>query len=100
MADILNEYFINIVEYAVGRQISTSPSKDIEISILEINNRHENHISSQNIRNRKLNSTFAFEKTTSSNIRQLIFEQKFILQDFIFAIPARKTAENHHFCMS
>ena len=76
VADILNEHFINIAEYAVGRQIATLPSKDIEISILEIKNRHENHIRIQNIKNRKLNSTFAFEKTTSSNIRQLTLRDK------------------------
>ena len=74
VADILNEYFINIAEYAVGRQIATLPSKDTQMSILEIKNRHENHINIQNIKNRKLNSTFAFEKTTFSNIRRLIFE--------------------------
>ena len=74
VADILNEYFINIAEYTDRRQIATLPSKDVEISILEIKNRHENQISIQNIKNRKLNSTFAFEKTTSSNIRKLIFE--------------------------
>ena len=95
MADILNKYFINIAEYAAGRQISTLPSKDIDI--LEINNRHENHISIQNIKNRKFNFTFAFKITTSFNVRQLIFQQKFISQDFMLAIPARKTAENYHF---
>ena len=66
MADILNEYFINIAEYAVGKQTATLQSKDIEISILEIINRHEHHISIQNIKNRKLNSTFDFEKTLIS----------------------------------
>ena len=84
----------------VGRQISTLPSKNIEIPISEINHKHQNYVSTQNIKTRKLNSTFAFEKTTSSDIRQLIFKQKFISQDFIFATPARKTEENHHFCIS
>ena len=54
--------------------LSTLPSKDIEISIFEITNKDENHISIQNIRNKKLNSTFRFEKTISTNIRPLILE--------------------------
>ena len=64
VANTLNEYFISIAEYTASRQ-------DIEISISEIINKYENHISMQNMRNKKLNSTFTFEKTTSTNIRQL-----------------------------
>ena len=78
VADILNQYFINIAEYAADRQISTLPwvkilkypfqksKTDMKITYTAV--------SIQNIKNRKLNSTFAFEKTTSSNIRQLIFD--------------------------
>ena len=44
------------------------------LSISEIINELENHISIQDIRNKKLNSTFTFEKTTSANTRQLILE--------------------------
>ena len=73
-ASQLNEYFINIAEYTVDRQIATLASKDIEISILEIKNRRENHMSIENFKHTKLNSTVAFEKTAPSNIRQLIFE--------------------------
>ena len=69
VANTLNEYFISISEYTAGRQITALPSQDIEISISEIINKYENHISIQNIRNKKLNSTFTFEKTTSTNIR-------------------------------
>ena len=43
----------------------------VKISISEIINKHENYISIQNIRSKKLNSTSTFEKT---NIRQLILE--------------------------
>ena len=74
VANTLNEYFINTAEYTVSRQILALPSQDIEISISEIINKHENHISIQTIRNKKLNPTFTFEKTTSTNIRQLILE--------------------------
>ena len=74
VADTLNEYFINIAEYTVGRQITALPSKDIEISISEIINKHENHISIPKYQEQKLNSTFTFEKTTSTDIRQLILE--------------------------
>ena len=76
IANTLNEYFIIIAEYTVGRQITALPSKDIEISIYEIINKHENHISIQNIRNKKLNSTFTFEKTTSTNIKQFYLGDK------------------------
>ena len=72
VANTLDEYFIIIAECTAGRQITALPSQDIEISISEIINKYENHISIQNIRNKKLNSTFTFEKTTSTNIRQLI----------------------------
>ena len=72
VANTLNEYFISIAEYTAGRQITALPSQDIEITISEIINKYENHISIQNIRNKKLNSTFIFEKTTLTNIRQLI----------------------------
>ena len=61
--------FISITEYTAGRQITALPS---QISISDIINKYENHISIQNIRNKKLNSAFTFEKTTSTNIRQLI----------------------------
>ena len=71
VANTLNEYFISIAEYTADREITALPSQDIEISISEIINKYENHISIQNIRNKKLNSTFTFEKTTSTNIRQL-----------------------------
>ena len=37
----LNEYFINIAEYTVGRHITALPRQDIEISISEIINKHE-----------------------------------------------------------
>ena len=74
VADTLYEYFINIAEYTVGRQITTLPSKDMAMSISEIIHKHEHHISIRNIRNKMLNSTFTFEKTTSTNIRQLILE--------------------------
>ena len=47
VADTLNEYFINIAEYTVGRHITTLPSKNIEISTSEIINKHENHINIQ-----------------------------------------------------
>ena len=33
VADIQNEYFINIAEYTVGRRISALPRRDIEGSI-------------------------------------------------------------------
>ena len=74
VANTLNEYFINIAECTLGRQNTALPSQDIEIFISEIINKHENHISIQNVRNNKLNSTSTFEKTTSTNIRQLILE--------------------------
>ena len=47
VADTLNEYFINIAEYTVGRHITALPSKNIEISTSEIINKHENHINIQ-----------------------------------------------------
>ena len=72
VANTLNKYFISIAEYTAGRKITALPSHNMEISISEIINKYENHISIQNIRNKKLNSTFTFEKTTSTNIRQLI----------------------------
>ena len=72
VANTLDEYFISIAENTADRQITALPSQDIEISISEVINKYENHISIQNIRNKKLNSTFTFEKTTSTNIRQLI----------------------------
>ena len=74
VADILNKYFINIAEYTVGRQIAA------KIAILEILSRHENHMSIYNIKNTKLNSTFTFEKRTSSVICYLL----------IFELNARK----------
>ena len=55
VANTLNEYFINMAEYTVGRQILALPSQDIEISISEIINKHK-HIKYQ-----KQNSTFTFE---------------------------------------
>ena len=64
VANTLNEYFISIAEYTAGRQITALPSQDIEISISKIINKYENHISIQNIRNKKLNSSLTFEKTT------------------------------------
>ena len=73
VANTLNEYFINTEEYTVGRQITALPSQDIEL-ISEIINKHKNQMSIQNIRNKRLNSTFTFEKTTSTDIRQLILE--------------------------
>ena len=75
VANTLNEYVINIAEYTVGRQITALPSQDIEISISEIINKHKNHISIQNIKNKKLNSTLTFEKTTSIDSGQLCISQ-------------------------
>ena len=41
VADILNEYFISIAEYTVGRRNPGLPRRDIEGSILEIINKYE-----------------------------------------------------------
>ena len=56
VADILNEYIINIAEYTVGRRIPALPRRDIEGSILEIINKYEHHISIENIKKKRINS--------------------------------------------
>ena len=50
IADILNEYFINIAEYTVGRCVPALLRRDIEGSILEIINKYKHHISIGNIK--------------------------------------------------
>ena len=74
VADILNEYFINIAEYTVGRRNPGLPRRDIEGSILEIINKYEQHISTENIKKKRINSSFEFEETTYSKLRQLLTE--------------------------
>ena len=66
VADILNEYFINIAEYTVGRRIPALPRRDIEGSILEIINKYEHHISIKNIKNKGIDSSFGFKETSYS----------------------------------
>ena len=51
---MLNEYFINIAEYTVGRRIPALPRREIEGSILEIINKYEHHISIENIKRKEL----------------------------------------------
>ena len=74
VADILNEYFINIAEYTVGRRTPALQRSDIESSISEIINKYEHHISIKNIKKKRINSSFGFEETTYSKIRQLLTE--------------------------
>ena len=74
VADILNEYFIIIAEYTVGRRIPALPRRDIEGSISEIINKYEHHISIKNIKKKGINSSFGFEETTYSKIRQFLTE--------------------------
>ena len=58
VADILNEYFINIAEYTVGTRIPALPRTDMEGSILEIINKYEHHIGIENIKKKRINSSF------------------------------------------
>ena len=58
----------------VGRRIPALPRRDIECSILEIINKYEHHISIENIKKTRINSSFGFEETTYSKIRQLLTE--------------------------
>ena len=74
VADILNEYFINIAEYTAGTRIPALPRRDIEGSISEIIYKYEHHISIKNIKKKRINSSFGFEETTYSKIRQLLTE--------------------------
>ena len=74
VADILNKYFINIAEYTVDRHIPALPRRDIEGSISEIISKDEHHISIENIKKKSINSSFGFEETTYSKIRQLLTE--------------------------
>ena len=46
----------------------------MEGSILEIINKYEHHISIENIKKKRINSSFGFEETTYSKIRQLLTE--------------------------
>ena len=74
LADILNEYFISIAEYTVGRCIPALPKRDIEGSILKMINKYEHHISIVNIKKKRINSSFGFKEITYSKIRQLLTE--------------------------
>ena len=67
LADILNEYFINIAEYTVGRRIPALPRRDIEGSISEIIAKYEHHISIKNIKRIRINSSFGFEDSFLPN---------------------------------
>ena len=72
VADILNQYFINIAEYTVGRRIPAFPRRDIEGSKSEIRNKYEHHISIKNIKKKGINFSFGFEETTYKKIRQFL----------------------------
>ena len=50
------------------------PRTDIEGSILEIINKYKHHISIENIKKKRINSSFGFKETTYSKIRQLLTE--------------------------
>ena len=63
-----------MAEYTVGRRIPVLPRRDIEGSILEIINKYEHHISIENIKKKRINSSFGFEETTYSKVRQLLTE--------------------------
>ena len=58
----------------VVRHIPALPRRDIGGSIFEIINKYEHHISIENIKKKRINSSFGFEETTYSKMRQLLTE--------------------------
>ena len=54
VADILNEYFINIALYTVGRHIRALPWRYIKGLISKIIDKYEHHISIKNIKKKRI----------------------------------------------